>query len=124
MADSGKGGPSGGHEIDPSIRWDALGVLTEMLVWQLPPDRWAAIGHIIDDIEPALRTGDGSVIKAAVAELDLMSPVRITEIGTEPTVPPPPRIRERTNQLVHALGTTADRKEHGRGEEKTNRAER
>lgn len=128
MVDSGQGDPSGSPEIEPSIRWDALGVLRDVLVWRLPPDRWAAVGHIIDHIEPALGAGDGSVIKSAVGELDRMSPVRITEIGTEPTVPPPPRVRERTVRLIHDLGGTADRgangSTQGRGEEKTSRAER
>jgi len=49
------------------------------------------------------RAGDAAATEAAVAELELLGPVRATPIGAEPMVPTPERVRDEINELVHEL---------------------
>ncbi len=89
--------------LDDEVRADALDVLTDALQWRLTEARWAAFRTAVGTLAAALRAGDGEAVRAAVAELELLGPVRATPIGREPVVPAPEPVREEINELVHAL---------------------
>jgi hypothetical protein len=82
---------------------DAVDVLRVARAWELAPARWALVEAIVEAIAAALTRGDLEALRNATADLELAAPVRITRIGTTPTVPAPELVRERTNHLVHSL---------------------
>jgi hypothetical protein len=90
---------------DAAARGEALEALLDALLWELTEVRWAAIDQILEAMQSALAGGDSDAFVAATADLELSGPFRITKIGAVP-VKPPPKVRERFNQLVHSLGGT------------------
>lgn len=106
MPDDGAGAWSGPAGFDDETRADAVAVLTDILEWQLVPQRWERVEQIVDSLAEALAGGDVAAVREATAELELAGPVRATRIGATPLVPVPERVRDRTNHLVHSLGST------------------
>ncbi|MBO3749298.1 hypothetical protein J5X84_24735 [Streptosporangiaceae bacterium NEAU-GS5] len=84
---------------------EARNVLDDMAQWRLTPARWAHVEAMLDSMAAALLAGDLHAMRAAVGELELVSPVRVVRIGSSPEMDPPEIVRERRNELVHALGT-------------------
>lgn len=93
----------GAAVLDRETRDDALDVLRDALQWRLADQRWAAIRAAVDALRAAVRAGDADGARSAVAELELLGPVRATPVGRAPTVPPPDPVREEINELVHTL---------------------
>jgi hypothetical protein len=89
--------------LDDGVRADAIDVLTDALQWQLGEARWVAIRAAVVELAAAVRAGDAEAADAAVAELELLGPVRAVPIGREPIVPAPEPVREEINELVYAL---------------------
>lgn len=87
-----------------TVRADALELLDALAGWRLAPARWDRVAEVLAAAAEAAAGGDAAALDAAVGELELAGPVRITRIGATPTLPPPPAVRERANHLVHALG--------------------
>jgi hypothetical protein len=87
---------------------DALAVLRELLRWELAPARWEEVGNTVEILAAAAEAGDVAAVEQATVNLEMSGPVRITRIGSTPRVPPPPRVRERVNHLIHALTAPAD----------------
>ncbi len=91
------------HPLDDDVRADALDVLTDALQWRLTEARWAAIRTVVDALAAAVHTGDAEAVRTAVADLELLGPVRAVPIGREPVVPPPDPVRDEINELVGVL---------------------
>ncbi|WP_329179207.1 CATRA system-associated protein [Streptomyces sp. NBC_01477] len=87
-----------------TVRADALELLGVLADWRLAPARWDRVAEVLAAAAEAAAGRDAEALDAAVGELELAGPVRITRIGGTPTEPPPPAVRERANHLVHALG--------------------
>jgi hypothetical protein len=85
------------------VRAEALDVISDALQWQLAGPRWQAIEQVLAAMDAALAAGDLTALTAATADLELAGPLRITRIGADPVVPPPPRVRDRLNRLLHSL---------------------
>lgn len=85
------------------LKDDAANVLQDALSWELSPARWEGISAILQALESDLAEQDIDAIADAVAQLELAGPVRLTSIGAPPVTPPPPKVRERINQLIHQL---------------------
>jgi hypothetical protein len=86
----------------------ALAVLRDARDWRLPAARWAGIPPILQSLADALDAGDWDGAAEAARQLDLVGTVRITRIGTPPSEPAPPPVRERINQLIHRLSGGQD----------------
>jgi CATRA-associated small protein len=97
-------GPGWNPADTGSVRAEALDVISDALSWRLAGTRWAAIEQVLVAMDAALAAGDVTALATATTDLELAGPVRITRIGADPVVPPPPAIRDRLNQLVHSLG--------------------
>jgi hypothetical protein len=82
---------------------DAVHVLEDLLMLELSPARWEGIAGILEALATEVAASDLSNLTEATIQLELAGPVRITRIGARPTEPPPPRVRERINQLIHSL---------------------
>ena len=93
----------GATVLDDELRTDARDVLADALQWRLTAARWTAIGEVVDGLAAAVRSGDVEAARTAVAELELLGPVRATPVGAEPVVPAPERVREEINELVPEL---------------------
>ena len=91
------------HALDDEVRSDALDVLTDALQWRMTEPRWAAIRAAVDALATAVRAGDVEAARPAVADLELLGPVRATPIGHEPLVPAPDPVRDEINELVRAM---------------------
>lgn len=85
------------------VRHDALSVLPDVLSWRLSTARWEAIAGGVEALAAYLDLGDLAGAREIVIQLELAGPVRITRIGAVPQEPPPPRVRERVNELIHRL---------------------
>ena len=88
-------------------RQDALDVLGDALRWQLPSSRWSEIERVVQALAEALADDDYPAIRQAVAELELLGPVRAASAANPPSGPSrqPARdpVRERINELVRSL---------------------
>jgi len=82
---------------------DAVLVLEDLLLLELSSARWEGIAGILEALATEVAGGDLSNLTEATIQLELAGPVRMTRIGALPTEPPPPRVRERINQLIHSL---------------------
>lgn len=80
-----------------------MDVLEDLLLWELSPARWDGVAGMLDALAAEVADSDLSNLAAATRQLELAGPVRITRIGAVPTEPPPARVRERVNQLIHVL---------------------
>jgi hypothetical protein len=90
-------------ERTQQVLQDAVHVLQDLLLWELSPARWDGIAGILDALAAEVADSDLSNLAEATIQLELAGPVRITRIGAASTEPPPPRVRERINQLIHSL---------------------
>jgi hypothetical protein len=90
-------------DIDPDLRHDAVSALGDALRWRLSPERWSEVDSVVDRMTSAVRTDDVEELRAAVIDLELAGPVRITRIGDPQARPAPEPVRERVNHLVHDL---------------------
>ena len=111
-------GPGWNSADTGSVRTEALDVLSDALSWQLAGRRWAAIEQVLAAMDAALAAGDVTALATATTDLELAGPVRVTRIGADPVVPPPPATRDRLNRLVHSLGgvPAADQPDPGQQE--------
>ncbi|WP_238006771.1 CATRA conflict system CASPASE/TPR repeat-associated protein [Dactylosporangium sp. AC04546] len=94
--------------LAPTVVADALDVLGDVPEWRLPPARWPHITQLVQAMTDAVRAGDSAALDAATARLELASPVRITVLGADPVVPPPPQLQLLQNRLYHALDGTVE----------------
>lgn len=82
---------------------DALDVLEAVATWELAEERWIRVTDALAGFARAVRDSDVTALRAAIVDLELASPVRVTRIGARPTVPPPAPVLEARNTLVHIL---------------------
>ncbi len=90
---------------------DAVFALEDVRHWELPPSRWLLVSERVDAVAVAVRMSDASELVNATAALALLSPLRGTRIGTEPTVPPPATVAELVNETLDSLRGAAHRQE-------------
>ncbi|MGP3957819.1 CATRA system-associated protein [Nonomuraea sp. 3N208] len=83
---------------------EAVKLLRDALTWwTMPPANWADVAVVID------RMGSSGDVAAELGHLELAGPMRIsTWYGDQPVVPMPEELRERVNELIHALTPDAE----------------
>jgi hypothetical protein len=82
---------------------ETVDVLRQVADWELAPPRWERVSVLLDAVQAALSSGDAEALAAALIDLEMAGPVRIVRIGSAQPSAPPPKIRERVNQLIHSL---------------------
>lgn len=90
-------------DLDREVRADALDVLGDVLRWYMTSERWDTVRFAVRDLAVAVDNGDAASVRTAVAELELLGPVRATRFGSTPTVPPTEPVRDEINELVRTL---------------------
>jgi hypothetical protein len=90
------------------IQRDALELLRQSLRWKLPAARWEGVGAIFDALEAGLALADDDMVTSATIRLGEAGPARIIKIGTTSDEPPPPPVRERVNELISRLSSSAE----------------
>jgi hypothetical protein len=98
-------GPPGGVAGSPSVD-DALDVVRDVLVWQLPAAGWEPVGEIVARLEAALAASDPAAFHEATVDLELASPTRISRLG-DSTTPAPEPVRQVANRLIHTLSSSS-----------------
>jgi hypothetical protein len=96
--------PVESRPIPDDLRSDVLDIMSDAMQWRLPEARWAGVENQVQALDVALQAGDLAALEAALGDLELAAPLRITPIGGEPTVPVPPRLRNLARDVVHNLG--------------------
>ena len=77
---------------------EAVELLRDALTWELPTADWPDVAAAIGRLESA---GD---VAAELGHLELAGPMRISaRYGQQPVTPMPEELRERVNELIHAL---------------------
>lgn len=97
-------------------RAEALETLADVVEWRLPVERWDHVADIVETLAQAFAYGDMAGFRDGVIDLEMVGPVRVTRIGTTPSVPPPERVRDRVNHLVHSLGVEGNDRNEGNGD--------
>ncbi|WP_066375806.1 CATRA system-associated protein [Herbidospora mongoliensis] len=80
---------------------DLLDLVTDIDQWRVTPEHWETIGGLLELAAASLT--EPAALRPLLEELENAGQDRITRIGASPIVPPPPPVRDRLNQLVHAL---------------------
>ena len=93
--------------LDDAAVEDALELLGDLSAWRLPSPRWERADALIASLAQAFAAGDAGLFRDLTTELLRAGPVRITPIGTGPTVPLPDAVRERADRLAHLLRSEA-----------------
>lgn len=94
----------------------ALDTSSDITKWHLPAGKWETVASLIDTTASAYTTGNVVEFRNATSWLELTSPRRTDLIGTEPTGPPPPPIRDRLNRLIHSLDRTDEKSTEAKDE--------
>lgn len=74
------------------------------------PKTWQRFDDALTALRAAVDADDAAALNEVRYELELLSRRVSAQYGQEPAGPPPPVVRDRANEMVHALvpdGTTA-----------------
>ncbi len=88
--------------VSGTVREEARETLDDARAWRLDPIRWQLVEQGLDAVEHALRANDENTLRVAIADIELLGPVRSAGFGTKP-IEAPESIRERVNELIHLL---------------------
>ncbi|WP_033343270.1 CATRA conflict system CASPASE/TPR repeat-associated protein [Catenuloplanes japonicus] len=88
---------------DPDLIDDALDALGDLGRWEAPSDAWPEIGVLVARMAAALADHDPEALSSVTRALEVTSPLRYTELGTVPGVPPPRALRLLHDRLVQTL---------------------
>jgi hypothetical protein len=97
MAESGESAREQGTQMS------VLPVLDYILLLRLTEARWERIDGILAIALEAAVAGDLGGLHSAMSELQAVGPVRVIRIGGAPVGPPPPKVREREDELRRAV---------------------
>lgn len=93
--------------MEDGEREEALGILRDALSWRLPNVRWEQVGQHLEVITEALARDDWPRFQDALYDMELSGPERVVPLRDVSPQPPPRRVRERINELVHRLEARA-----------------
>jgi hypothetical protein len=83
---------------------DATLILRHVQRWSLDDARWSEAEQALEHLDAALSAGDEQAAVAALDQLSTLGPTRLAPQGfTAAASPPPARVLEHTNKLLHAL---------------------
>lgn len=94
--------------IDDVFRAEVVQLLGAVGQWELSQQRWTVVRARVTALHTALRARDGAAARSAVRELELVGPVRATEVGADPPEPAPAPVREEIAEIVHTLDGATD----------------
>jgi hypothetical protein len=105
-------------ESDSTISDAAIRVLDYILRLELTEARWNRVDGILAIVAEAAAASDFEALRAATSQLRAIGPIRVIRIGGTPVGPPPPKVRERVEQVrivVESAGDTGE--EEGKGDD-------
>ncbi|MFJ6673275.1 CATRA system-associated protein [Actinosynnema sp. NPDC091369] len=89
--------------LDGDIVKDVRVVLDDLVQWEMTEGRWRDVANLVGALAAAVRTGEADVIRDATDAVEFAAPVRVTRVGQEPVVPPPPFVLERRTETLDSL---------------------
>ena len=96
---------------------EARVVLRTAIEWWLVPSRWRQVQNAVEEMDTALAAANVESVWTAIAQLEQLGPLRVsTRLGDTPKEPAPDDVRERINELIHALVRDDGRVPGERGE--------
>lgn len=104
-------------DVPEDLRSDVLDLLSDAVQWRLPAARWEGVEELVQALHDALSEGDLAKLEAALGDLELAAPLRITPIGGEQTTQAPPPVRNGIIRVVYDLGQGIGSDARGRGED-------
>ena len=88
----------------PEASLEAGAVLRTAIEWRLVPSRWRQVQDAVEEMEAAFAAANLESLWTAIAQLEQLGPLRVsTRLGDTPREPAPDDVRERINELIHAL---------------------
>lgn len=106
--------------LDEDSRQEAVEVLRNCAQWRLSPAWWGRIDTILDGADTALRTRNMNAFTAAIDELALASPFRVSRISKPDSgQPASPARQERLNRMVYEVGALPSRPQNTTDDQNT-----
>ena len=102
---------------DPGTRASILRVLDYILQLELTQARWERVNGILAIAVEAAAAGDLGGLREAMDNLRTIGPVRVIRIGGAPVGPPPPKVREREEDLRRTVKAAAGRDDKDGGKD-------
>jgi hypothetical protein len=96
--------PAGGPAVPEDLRSDVVDILSDAVQWRLPAARWDGVEKLVQALHDAVKAGDPEKLEAALGDLELAAPLRITPIGGEQTTQATSKVRNLAGRVVHDLG--------------------
>lgn len=90
--------------FDGGLLGGAEDVLSDLRSWKMSPARWELVADAVGSLSTAVSAGDGTRLKSAIIQLELLSPNRTHKIG-DMDEPPPKPILDNVVRLIHVLGS-------------------
>lgn len=75
------------------------------MLWDLTAEQWTEVRHALRKLQRAREAGDERRLRDAVADLEVAGPHRVSGLEDAGRLPAPRELRERINELIHALDT-------------------
>lgn len=82
---------------------EAQETLSDAMDWRLDPLRWQLVERGLEAIEDALSRLDENSLRHATSDLELLSPVRMTQLGKYPDIEIPPVLSDKIKDLLSRL---------------------
>ena len=79
--------------------------------WRLQIHEWFVIDQALDDLAGALATGNRRQLNHALAAIERCRPEKTRGSSAAKDGPPPDRVRERIDQLIHTLSLAPEGEE-------------
>jgi hypothetical protein len=89
--------------LSRGAREEAWETLSEALQWRLDPLRWQLVDQDLDAIQEALKRRDENSLRHATSDLELLSPVRMTQLGKDPNIEIPPVLSNKIRTVLDRL---------------------
>ncbi|MDG4765907.1 hypothetical protein O7632_17635 [Solwaraspora sp. WMMD406] len=110
MATHTAAGTDAAGPIPAALTTEAVLLLRDVYRWQHADAQWAEVDDLLATLDRAFVVGDAAGFRQALVDVEFVQD-RVSPVTGRPRTAPPPRTRDRLNQLVHALappGTHTD----------------
>ncbi|WP_158854081.1 CATRA system-associated protein [Saccharothrix deserti] len=87
---------------------DVRMVLDDLVQWEMTERQWRHVAGLVGTLAAAVRACGADAVRDATDAVELAAPVRVTRVGQEPVVPPPPFVLERRSETLDSLRGAED----------------
>jgi TIR domain len=89
--------------VSSPIMLDTIETLSDLTTWRLDKVRWLLVNECLDAVDQALEHDDYNALLATTADLELLSPSRVSRPESRSVVDIPPKTRDRVAAMIGRL---------------------